>query len=30
LVAFTVEACWLAWRTLGVAASDRSALTRRD
>jgi hypothetical protein len=30
LVAFTVEACWLAWRTLGVAVSDRSALTRRD
>jgi hypothetical protein len=30
LVAFTVEACWLAWRMLGVAASDRSALTRRD
>jgi hypothetical protein len=30
LVAFTVEACWLAWRKLGVAASDRSALTRRD
>jgi hypothetical protein len=29
LVAFTVEACWLAWRTLGVAVSDRSALTRR-
>ena len=30
LVAFTVEACWLAWRTFGVAASDRSALIRRD
>ena len=30
LVAFTLEACWLAWRTLGVGASDRSALTRRD
>ncbi|HEY6689025.1 MAG TPA: glycosyltransferase family 87 protein [Propionibacteriaceae bacterium] len=30
LVAFTVEACWLAWRTLGAAVSDRSALTRRD
>jgi hypothetical protein len=30
LVAFTVEACWLAWRTLGAAVSDRSDLTRRD
>jgi hypothetical protein len=30
LVAFTVEACWLAWRTLGASISERSALTRRD
>jgi len=30
LVAFTVEAYWLAWRTLGVAVSDTSTLTRRD
>jgi hypothetical protein len=30
LVAFAVEACWLAWRMLGVRAGDRSALTRRD
>jgi Glycosyltransferase family 87 len=30
LVAFTVEAYWLAWRTVGVAVSDSSALTRRD
>jgi hypothetical protein len=30
LVAFTVEACWLAWRMLGASISERSALTRRD
>jgi hypothetical protein len=30
LVAFTVEACWLAWRMLGASVSERSALTRRD
>src|SRR6188472_447745 len=30
LVAFTVEAYWLAWRTLSVAVSDTSTLTRRD
>jgi hypothetical protein len=30
LVAFTVEACWLAWRMLGASVSDRSAMTRRD
>jgi Glycosyltransferase family 87 len=30
LVAFTVEACWLAWRMLGASTSERSALTRRD
>src|SRR5215218_7973462 len=28
LVAFTVEACWLAWRMLGASVSDRSAMTR--
>jgi len=30
LVAFTVEACWLAWRMLGASISERPALTRRD
>lgn len=30
LVAFTVEACWLAWRTLAAPAEDRTALTRRQ
>jgi hypothetical protein len=30
LVAFTVEAYWLAWRMLGASISERSALTRRD
>jgi hypothetical protein len=30
LVAFTVEACWLAWRMLGASVGDRSAMTRRD
>jgi Glycosyltransferase family 87 len=30
LVAFTVEACWLAWRMLGAPVSERSAVTHRD
>jgi hypothetical protein len=30
LVAFTVEACWLAWRMLGVPVRDKSAVTHRD
>jgi len=30
LVAFTVEACWLAWRMLGAPVMNRSAFTHRD
>jgi Glycosyltransferase family 87 len=30
LVAFTVEACWLAWRMLGAPIRDKSAVTHRD
>jgi hypothetical protein len=29
LVAFTVEACWLAWRIVGAGIMDRTALVRR-
>jgi hypothetical protein len=29
LVAFTVEACWLAWRMLGASVMNRSAFTHR-
>ena len=30
LVVFAVEACWLAWRMLGVPTTDRTALSRRE
>ena len=30
LVAFTVEACWLAWRMLGAPVRDKSAVPHRD
>jgi hypothetical protein len=30
LVAFTIEACWLAWRMLAAPVRDRSALSQRD
>ena len=30
LVAFTVEACWLAWRMLGAPIRDKSVVTHRD
>ncbi len=30
LVAFTVEACWLAWRMLGAPTRDRTALSRQE
>ena len=30
LVVFTVEACWLAWRMLGLPVRDESALTRSE
>ena len=30
LVAFTVKACWLAWRMLGAPVMNRSAFTHRD
>jgi len=30
LVAFTVEACWLAWRMLAVRVGDRTALTHQE
>jgi|SoiMetStandDraft_5_1073268.scaffolds.fasta_scaffold01509_4 glycosyl transferase family 87 len=30
LVAFTVEACWLAWRMLAARVGDRTALTHQE